>query len=723
MLVSKGFYSYTSSNHPSPGLHSVPLPVLLHGRQAGAPLYFHGYRRGRELGRGASGQVFLCHKKGTEGGGFAVKAVDLRRLHLQPNAEREEKKLSREVEILKRLPPHPNIIPIKQDELQSLVGKLKISDLAKSVVLGLLQLEPHQRLDLSGLARHEWMVEEVLEEEAEKPKRTRSTSSFQASVQVPPPKALEQRVEPPEAPPSPPPPPPPPEPPAPPPSPSGPSPTVPAMSSSKRSVSSMLSPGEVLPASLQPEVMQVHMVVPDRLAATCRADGFVWPTSISSTLGCQVRLISRKTVREQRLVGDHRIVIIGNYNQCVIVQELVHGRMMQAMRQEGEEPTGETSVMLFVRAEAAGVVIGKQGWVLGCVRKQSNARINLLREEIRGQRPCIIEGQLPNILRADAERRADGKGRPSTQTKVKCQAAPTLLAQHAPGSEFATYAFECGAAPGSWKGLIGWIQPEQPLNHPRAFSRQGQVYVHAKDVLNQEPLAIGQAVRFHLYEDRAGLGADQCGSIVVGRTDLTGNDAGSVWHTGGEASSSPIFLDQCSLSGSGGAHTASPAVVAAVYAQLVLWDCFAPSLRKGTLAAVIRAEVNSRAMVAGDGPTLGWPGWSKSRGRPEGGAAIGPGAVSWMDVSGRFVPPSTTSVRRAQRPSITPSLQNWPAVSWNTSRGRTASTVSQLSLSSDITEKTLAAGQEARAARQAEGAGPKTAVDAPDVPPDLPAED
>ena len=26
-------------------------------REAGPPLYFHGYRRGRELGRGASGQV------------------------------------------------------------------------------------------------------------------------------------------------------------------------------------------------------------------------------------------------------------------------------------------------------------------------------------------------------------------------------------------------------------------------------------------------------------------------------------------------------------------------------------------------------------------------------------------------------------------------------------------------------------------------------------------
>ena len=27
---------------------------------------------------------------------------------------------------------------------------------------------------------------------------------------------------------------------------------------------------------------------------------------ISATLGCQVRMISRKTVQEQRLVGDHR---------------------------------------------------------------------------------------------------------------------------------------------------------------------------------------------------------------------------------------------------------------------------------------------------------------------------------------------------------------------------------------------------------------------------------
>ena len=38
--------------------------------------------------------------------------------------------------------------------------------------------------------------------------------------------------------------------------------------------------------------------------------------------------------------------------------------------------------------------------------------------------------------------------------------------------------------------------------------------IQAKDVINNEPLTVGQAVRFHLYEDRAGLGAEQCYAIA-----------------------------------------------------------------------------------------------------------------------------------------------------------------------------------------------------------------
>jgi len=73
------------------------------------PTRFYGYRRGRELGRGASGKVFVCNKKGSPRG-FAVKAIDLRRLQLSPNVEKERTALCREVGILKSLPPHRNIV-------------------------------------------------------------------------------------------------------------------------------------------------------------------------------------------------------------------------------------------------------------------------------------------------------------------------------------------------------------------------------------------------------------------------------------------------------------------------------------------------------------------------------------------------------------------------------------------------------------------------------------
>lgn len=57
-------------------------------RLGSPPIRFRGYRRGRELGRGATGKVFVCHRKCC-GIGFAVKAMDLRRVQLSSNAELE----------------------------------------------------------------------------------------------------------------------------------------------------------------------------------------------------------------------------------------------------------------------------------------------------------------------------------------------------------------------------------------------------------------------------------------------------------------------------------------------------------------------------------------------------------------------------------------------------------------------------------------------------------
>jgi len=75
----------------------------------GPPLRFRGYRRGPELGSGASAKVYACTKASNEDR-LAVKAIDLQRLRLSKNPARQCTLLEREVEILKSLPPHPNIV-------------------------------------------------------------------------------------------------------------------------------------------------------------------------------------------------------------------------------------------------------------------------------------------------------------------------------------------------------------------------------------------------------------------------------------------------------------------------------------------------------------------------------------------------------------------------------------------------------------------------------------
>eukprot|EP00930_Biecheleria_cincta_P017085 TRINITY_DN13683_c0_g1_i1.p1 TRINITY_DN13683_c0_g1~~TRINITY_DN13683_c0_g1_i1.p1 ORF type:complete len:648 (+),score=92.61 TRINITY_DN13683_c0_g1_i1:56-1999(+) len=76
---------------------------------AAYPERFGNYLRGDELGRGAYGVVFRCSKSGSDEP-YAAKAVDLRRLQLSISPDRETKKLQREVDILKRLPPHENLV-------------------------------------------------------------------------------------------------------------------------------------------------------------------------------------------------------------------------------------------------------------------------------------------------------------------------------------------------------------------------------------------------------------------------------------------------------------------------------------------------------------------------------------------------------------------------------------------------------------------------------------
>lgn len=547
------------------------------------PLRFHGYRRCRELGRGASGQVFLCKRRGCTAG-FAVKAVDLRRVRLSPHVDREQKKLRREVDILKSLPPHPSIAQLvdafdegdwfllvlelvgggdlytvltareparllereaafvlqqlgggleflhgrgiihrdlklenvlvaseqrqsslvlygvkitdfglskavgvglsealstvgthpyiapevmstesydfssdlwclgvllfvllaghfpfesamaEQAELDSIIERLKASKTARAVVQGLLQLEPSQRLSLEEMRSHEWLQEELERDDHERPPKrqrgaaqevpaledpasvavssplistisARNTESLFGSADAPTPLPMppvdpaakaaldEQAEQTAEA---------------------KADPDAKAEAEPKAEAEAGhgagIVPGpaaagvagfgatlrlsEVCPASSEPDVMQVHVVVPNRLAGAILGKSGTQMKHIAASAGCKVWMTSREGNE------DRRVVIIGKYSQCAIAQELLQRRLWDALHAEGQEPCAGLEAVLLVRAEAAGVVIGKQGFCLQQIREQSGARIQLLREEVEGQRPCIIKGELQSLLQA-----------------------------------------------------------------------------------------------------------------------------------------------------------------------------------------------------------------------------------------------------------------------------------------------------------------------------------
>eukprot|EP00928_Gymnodinium_smaydae_P088751 TRINITY_DN727_c0_g3_i2.p1 TRINITY_DN727_c0_g3~~TRINITY_DN727_c0_g3_i2.p1 ORF type:complete len:494 (-),score=136.04 TRINITY_DN727_c0_g3_i2:115-1452(-) len=74
------------------------------------PKEFGSYVRGKLLGSGAFAQVYACRRAEGEEQIFAAKAVDLQALRLTGRADRELRTLQREASILKRLPPHPNVV-------------------------------------------------------------------------------------------------------------------------------------------------------------------------------------------------------------------------------------------------------------------------------------------------------------------------------------------------------------------------------------------------------------------------------------------------------------------------------------------------------------------------------------------------------------------------------------------------------------------------------------
>ena len=60
-----------------------------------------------------------------------------------------------------------------------------------------------------------------------------------------------------------------------------------------------------------------------------------------------------------------------------------------------------------------------------------------------------------------------------------------------------------------WKGLYGWITPDQSIDHPAARKHQGRLYVSKTDLLDTSRPMPGDFCRFYVFKDASGLGAEE----------------------------------------------------------------------------------------------------------------------------------------------------------------------------------------------------------------------
>jgi len=147
--------------------------------------------------------------------------------------------------------------------------------------------------------------------------------------------------------------------------------------------------------STDPDQIQIHMIVPDKYVGAVLGKGGSLVKQTAAAAECKVSMTTREGAT------DRRAVMVGNYSQCQTAQTLIHEQLLETAKAGGREELGEVAVILFIRKEAAGVVIGKGGASLKHIREKSGARIQLAREEVEGQRPCNILGTLSQVLQAE----------------------------------------------------------------------------------------------------------------------------------------------------------------------------------------------------------------------------------------------------------------------------------------------------------------------------------
>jgi predicted PilT family ATPase len=151
---------------------------------------------------------------------------------------------------------------------------------------------------------------------------------------------------------------------------------------------------DVRQVSADPEDIQLHMVVPERLVGALVGKEGQLLKQVGASTGCKLCMNSKD-------LSERRVILLGKYGQCVAAQQDLQQTLLVA-GQQARIDVSSTSIIFYIRSTAVGAVIGRAGLQLKQIREQTGTKVQVDRDEVQGQRPCRITGTHEQVMRAVA---------------------------------------------------------------------------------------------------------------------------------------------------------------------------------------------------------------------------------------------------------------------------------------------------------------------------------
>jgi len=144
-----------------------------------------------------------------------------------------------------------------------------------------------------------------------------------------------------------------------------------------------------------PEELQIHFIVPNSFVGGVIGPqgAFVQNTAVNT--GC--RIVVNKNSDDSQM---RSVVIIGKHANVVNAQKSIHHLYSEAAAASGVS-VDIVRVIFCIRADLVGFLIGKGAQGLKRIREQSGTKLTVRQDETHNHRPCIIEGELSNVLEAE----------------------------------------------------------------------------------------------------------------------------------------------------------------------------------------------------------------------------------------------------------------------------------------------------------------------------------